>query len=95
MRLDRSKHFPLKLVATAIASIYFTATAPGYSAETTTFPIPPDKFDNLCYFNSGVYSVGSIFCVKANTALICSAANTKNAASWASISPDAACVQGK
>jgi|GraSoi2013_100cm_1033763.scaffolds.fasta_scaffold100535_2 hypothetical protein len=26
--------------------------------------VPPDKFDQFCYFNSGVYTKGAIFCVK-------------------------------
>jgi len=46
--------------------------------------IPPNHFDDYCYFNSGVYSVGALFCAKPQTTLVCKAkeAQSGKAAAW-------------
>jgi hypothetical protein len=72
------------------ATVSFTFISAG-QAEVTYLVVPPDKFGDYCYFNSGIYSVGSIFCVKANTTITCNAAKEKGTASWSTQSTDAAC----
>jgi hypothetical protein len=55
--------------------------------QLSPYTIPADKLAEYCIFNDGVYSIGSIFCVKASTAIICKGSPAK----WESISPDPAC----
>jgi hypothetical protein len=60
-----------------------------------TLVVPPDKFDAFCYFNSGVYSVGAIFCTKSGTSISCKAPEKKGEpAIWERVSQDAACQAG-
>jgi hypothetical protein len=60
-------------------------------AEKTRLVVPPDKFGDYCYFNSGLYSVGAIFCVKTNTAITCNAPKEKGTATWSTQTADTAC----
>jgi hypothetical protein len=50
--------------------------------------VPPDKFDNYCYFNSGVYSRGAQICVKEGNSVLCGGGSP---ASWVLQADDKVC----
>jgi hypothetical protein len=66
-------------------------------------PIPPEQFGQYCYFNSGNYSPGAIFCAKGGMSIECIGPHDQECigphdqegkqlpATWRQITPDNAC----
>lgn len=58
---------------------------PGFAQVRQSLEVPKDLFASFCYFNSGVYSVGSTFCSKPGTAIVCKGPDKENTiALWVS-----------
>jgi hypothetical protein len=78
---------------TPIASVfYFGIVSSGLGQTPPLLDVPKDQFTSFCYFNSGVYSPGAIFCVKAGTSISCRGPDKDgNTAVWVPVSPDNVC----